>query len=74
MNKSGDGAFLAGSMIASLLWVVIILAYFRYNEPGYAYCEEDEVYSWHMNYRPDFPDNVEWECVAVDDLIGTHNP
>lgn len=40
----------------------------------YTDCQEDEVWSWHMDYGADYPDDIEWECVVVDDLLSTHNP
>lgn len=41
---------------------------------AYEQCNEDQVWTWYMDYQPDYPDNVEWECVYFDDLMHMHAP
>jgi len=59
-------------IVVGMVFMVSMVALYPY-EP-YTDCAEDEVWTWHMNYRPSYPDNLTWECVSVDDLLITHNP
>jgi len=67
MSNSEEGSFLMGFALAVIL--TMLVAFAMWPIPKYERCAEDEVWAWQAGYRATYGES-EWECVALDDLIG----
>jgi len=75
-----DKGFAIGVFTTTVIWTLIAGFFFIAQDKDvvdsiitvdyadYLSCEEDEVFAWQQN-GGDYPNDVKWECVPLDNLM-----